>query len=280
MSLDFVKMSGSGNDFIIVDNRKGLIESDDKETLGSLAIRLCARRTGVGADGLVLLEDDPEVDFRWRFHNSDGSVAEMCGNASRCVARLAHEWGMAGAELSFRTVAGIIRAWVDGRRVKVEFTTPFDLKPRIVTALDDRLVEAGFINTGVPHVVIFVDDIEAVDLEGQAPRIRYHKDFSPAGTNVNYVQVQGKDSLLVRTYERGVEAETLACGTGIAASALIAGLRGFCRPPIRVTARSGEELTVDFTPNPQEADPWPGQVYFEGVTTKIYQGRLSGEVME
>ena len=280
MNLDFIKMSGSGNDFIFMDNRKGIIDSADRKALSALAVRLCARGANVGADGLVLIEEDPEVDFRWVFYNSDGSEAEMCGNASRCAARLAVEWGLAGEKLRFRTVAGIIGAQVDGRRVKVELTTPFDLKPRIVTALDDRFVEAGFVNTGVPHVAVFLDDIEAVDLKNEAPRIRYHQDFAPAGTNVNYVQVIGPDSLLVRTYERGVEGETLACGTGVTASALISSLRGFTASPTRIRVRSGEELMVHFDPNPDEADPWPGKVYFEGVTTKVYEGRLHKEAME
>ena len=280
MNLNFIKMSGSGNDFIFVDNRKGLVDSTDREGLSALAVKLCARGTGVGADGLVLIEDDPEVDFKWVFYNSDGSEAEMCGNASRCAARLAFEWGLAGEELSFRTVAGIIHARVGGRRVKVELTGPFDLRPRIVTALDDRFVEAGFINTGVPHVVIFLDDVESVDLKNEAPRIRYHQDFAPAGTNVNYVQVIGPDSLLVRTYERGVEGETLACGTGVTASALISSLRGFTASPTRIRVRSGEELIVHFDPNPEETDPWPGRVYFEGITTKVYEGRLGKEAME
>ena len=279
MKLDFIKMSGSGNDFIFIDNRPGTIDSSDPKVLSDLALGLCARRTGVGADGLVLIEEDPEVDFRWHFYNSDGSEAEMCGNASRCAARLAHEWGLAGEEMSFRTVAGIISARVEGRRVKVELTTPFDLKPKIVTTLDDRFVEAGFVNTGVPHVVIFIEDIEAVDMKNEAPRLRYHKSFSPAGTNVNYVQVSGSDSLLVRTYERGVEGETLACGTGVTASALISSLRGFTTSPTRVRVRSGEELIVHFEPNPEAADPWPGKVLFEGITTKVYQGRLSGEIL-
>ena len=279
MKLDFIKMSGSGNDFIFIDNRKGLIDSNDPKVLSELALKLCARRTGVGADGLVLIEEDPEVDFRWHFYNSDGSEAEMCGNASRCAARLAHEWGLAGEEMSFRTGAGIISARVEGRRVKVELTTPFDLKPKIVTTLDDRFVEAGFVNTGVPHVVIFIEDVEAVDMKNEAPRLRYHKSFSPAGTNVNYVQVSGSDSLLVRTYERGVEGETLACGTGVTASALISSLRGFTTSPTRVRVRSGEELIVHFEPNPEAADPWPGKVLFEGITTKVYQGRLSGEIL-
>jgi diaminopimelate epimerase len=276
MEIPFVKMSGSGNDFIIIDNRKGLVKADPAD----LAPLLCARRTAVGADGLVLLENDPEVDFAWRFHNSDGSEAEMCGNAARCAARLAKEWGMAPEELSFRTKAGLIKARVMGRRVRVELTTPFDLKPKMVLALDDKILEAGYINTGVPHVVIMVDDLEAVDLGETGPAVRYHQKFAPVGTNVNFVQVRGPGSLAVRTYERGVEAETLACGTGVAAAALVSSLRGLTKPPVEVEVRSGELLVLDFTPNEEGKDPWPGPVFFEGVTTKVYQGTLSPEVME
>ena len=275
MEIPFVKMSGSGNDFIIIDNREGLVREDPAD----LARRLCARRTGVGADGLALLENDPEVDFAWRFHNSDGSEAEMCGNASRCAARLAVEWGMAPEELSFRTKAGVIKARVMGRRVRVELTTPFDLKPKMVLAVDDRILEAGYVNTGVPHVVIFVDDLEAVDPGETGPVIRYHQKFAPLGTNVNFVEVRGSGSLAVRTYERGVEAETLACGTGVSAAALVSSLWGFSEPPVEVQVRSGELLVIDFTPNQEAKDPWPGPVFFEGVTTKVYSGILSPEVL-
>jgi len=276
MELPFVKMSGSGNDFIIIDNRRGMVREDP----AALARRLCARRTAVGADGLVLLEEDPEVDFAWRFHNSDGSEAEMCGNAARCSARLAVEWGMAPEELSFRTKAGIIKARVMGRRVRVELTRPFDLKPKMVLAVGERILEAGYINTGVPHVVIFVNDLEAADPGETGPAVRYHQKFAPVGTNVNFVEVRGSGSLGVRTYERGVEAETLACGTGVAAAALISSLWGFTRPPVEVQVRSGELLVIDFTPNPEASDPWPGPVFFEGVTTKVYSGTISREVME
>lgn len=274
MGIPFVKMSGSGNDFVFIDNRAGSVKGD----LSELAKVICARRTGVGADGLVLIEDDPEVDFIWRFLNSDGSWAEMCGNAGRCAARLAHEWGIAGEEVAFKTVAGIIRGKVMGRRVRVQLTTPHNLKQDFGIEVDGREYKADFIDTGVPHTVIFVDDAEAVDVADLGARIRYHEMFGPAGTNVNFAQLDGRDRIIVRTYERGVEAETLACGTGMTAVALIAGLKGLAKAPTTILVRSGEELVIDYAPNPEAEDPWPGPVFFEGVTTKVYEAELGDEL--
>jgi diaminopimelate epimerase len=231
-------------------------------------------------DGLVLLEPDPEVDFAWRFYNNDGSEAEMCGNAARCAARLAVEWGLAkGPSLAFRTLAGIIRGQVEGRRVRVQLTTPYAVRPSFPLLVERRTWEAGFINTGVPHVVLFVEDAAAVEANQLGPKFRYHQAFHPAGANANFVQVVRPDYLIVKTYERGVEAMTLACGTGVTAAALVASLRGLAKPPTTVKVPSGEELVVDYAPNAAGADPWPGPVYFEGVTTKVFTGRLTEEFL-
>jgi diaminopimelate epimerase len=232
--IPFAKMSGTGNDFIIIDNR-GKIVAD--EEMVDLAIRACRRGQSVGADGLLLIENDPEMDFAWRFFNSDGSEAEMCGNAARCAARLAYLDGIAGEESVFRTIAGPIRASVKGSVVRVQLTRPSGLEAEFQLELDDgRVLTVGFVDTGVPHTVIVLDDGSLRDaaVHDLGRQVRFHPRFAPAGTNVNFVQVSDPEQIEVRTYERGVEAETLACGTGVVASVIVANARG-------LTSRSGKD---------------------------------------
>jgi diaminopimelate epimerase len=270
--IDFYKMSGSGNDFILIDNRVNLIEA---ALAPELARNLCRRKVSVGADGLILIENDDEVDFRWNFFNADGSTAEMCGNGGRCVARLANILGICGPSLSFRTLAGIIRAEVSGSRVKLQMTEPRDLRLDLELDLNGQRFNTHFVNTGVPHTVFILDGPEMLaqqEVVGQGRKVRYHSQFAPAGTNVNFIAVLGEQTLAIRTYERGVEDETLACGTGATAVALVGAAKGMVRPPVDVHMKSGETLTIYF-----DSDKLlPKEVYMEGETTVIYQGRLWG----
>ncbi len=273
MGLKFYKMQGLGNDFILIDNMSLSLRLE----ASNLARRWCRRGLSIGADGLVILEPDDEVDFRWRFHNRDGSEAEMCGNASRCVAWLAHELGLAGKSLAFRTLAGVVRAEVNGSSVKVEMPRPHGFRPGLSLNVDGQDVDLGFIDVGVPHVVSFPPDLKTVDVAGLGPKIRHHPDLSPAGANVNFAAVLEPQALEIRTYERGVEAETLACGTGAVSSALISHLRGLVRPPTRVRVASDEELIIHFEPNPGQSDPWPSPVFMEGEATLVFTGEAGEE---
>ena len=270
IAIDFYKMSGSGNDFILVDNRAKLIEA---ALAPELARNLCRRKVSVGADGLILIENDDEVDFRWNFFNADGSTAEMCGNGGRCVARLANILGICGPSLSFRTLAGIIRAEVSGSRVKLQMTEPRDLRLDQELELNGQRFNSHFVNTGVPHTVFILDGPEMLaqqEVVGQGRKVRYHSQFAPAGTNVNFIAVLGEQALAIRTYERGVEDETLACGTGATAVALVGAAKGMVSPPVDVHTKSGETLTIYF-----DSDKLlPEEVYMEGETTVVYQGRL------
>jgi diaminopimelate epimerase len=275
-AIDFYKMSGSGNDFILVDNRANLIEA---ALAPELARNLCRRKISVGADGLILIENDDEADFSWSFFNADGSKAEMCGNGGRCVARLAKMLGICGSSLSFRTLAGIIRAEVSGRRVKLQMTEPRDLRLDQELELNGQRFNTHFVNTGVPHTVFILDGPEILaqqEVVGQGRKVRYHSQFAPAGTNVNFVAVLGEQALAIRTYERGVEDETLACGTGATAVALVGAAKGIVRPPVDVQTKSGETLTIYFDPK----KGLPQEVYLEGETKVIYQGRLSEEAVQ
>ncbi|MCQ2444870.1 MAG: diaminopimelate epimerase, partial [Mailhella sp.] len=211
-NVTFHKMHGCGNDFIFIDNRSAGVSVDH---MADWAVTLCNRKTGIGADGLLFLESTPEGregDFIWHFYNADGSRAEMCGNASRCASWLAVDLGLAGRELSFGTDAGVIRASVDfeGMRSRVELTHPKDLALHAVLEADGASYDVQFVNTGVPHAVIICDDCDTVDVDTLGRIFRYHEHFAPRGTNVNFVTVTGRDAIHVRTYERGVEGETLA----------------------------------------------------------------------
>ncbi|MBZ0169468.1 diaminopimelate epimerase [Candidatus Methylomirabilis lanthanidiphila] len=269
--LSFVKMSGSGNDFIMIDNRGGRLDIEPR----TLAERLCRRRISVGADGLILVEPSATADFRMRILNADGSEAEMCGNGGRCVARFAEMLGIAGSDMTFETLAGLIRAQVDGSRVKLQTSQPRDIRLHRSIEADGDLREIHSINTGVPHAVLLCEDLEAVAVRTLGRTIRFHPAFQPAGTNVDFVTVLNGHTLTIRTYERGVEDETLACGTGTIASALVAAALGLVSSPVQVRVRSGEILTVSFTGN----GPDYQEVFFEGQVRLVYQGELMADAL-
>ncbi len=270
--IEFWKMNGSGNDFILIDNREGRIAEAE---LGPLAARTCRRRESVGADGLIAVVKSDCCDFGWRFFNADGGEGEMCGNGGRCVARFAYLKGIAGAVMTFDTLAGPVSAEVTGRIVKVLMPDPFDYRKDIDLAHEPGWVHADFINTGVPHVVIRVEDPGDHPVVAQGKMIRYHRLFSPQGTNANFMRVLGPDLIELRTYERGVEDETLACGTGSIASALTAAARGLVGSPVRVRTRGGEELHIYFD---QEGDQF-SRIYLEGSTSLLYKARLHEEAL-
>ena len=265
--IEFYKMSGSGNDFIIIDNRNHIV---DEGSLPNFVTKVCRRKMAVGSDGLILVENSEAADFKWRFFNSDGSVAEMCGNGARCVARFAYLNDIAGPNMSFETLAGIVKAEIIGERAKVKMTDPIDLKREDTVELKNGLVSISSINTGVPHVVIVKDNIDDVDIVKIGREIRYHDKFSPAGTNVNFVSHIKDNTIAIRTYERGVEDETLACGTGAAASAIVMAFKMKIDSPISVLTRSGGYLNIFF----EENEGRYCDVYLEGDARIIYKAQL------
>lgn len=266
--IPFSKMSGCGNDFILIDNRRGRL---DGTRMGPLAERVCSRRVSVGADGLILIEPSRNgADFRWRFFNADGSPAEMCGNGARCAARFAHAAGIAGSEMTFETDAGVIEARMVGEDVRIRITEPGDLRRSIPLSLEGAPAAIHAINTGVPHAVVPVPDADAVDVVALGREIRYHPAFAPAGANVNFVSRSAAGDLINRTYERGVEDETLACGTGSVAAALILSMENGCRSPVRVRTRSGGWLTVHY----RFVDGRFTDVFLEGDARIVCRGEL------
>jgi len=265
--IPFSKMNGSGNDFILIDNRQGIVNAD---RLGDFVPRVCARKVSVGADGVILIEPSQRVDFRWRFFNADGSEAEMCGNGGRCAARFAAMQGIASPRLSFETLAGIIAAEVSGTRVKLQMVQPKDLALDLEVKIEDRNHRLHMINTGVPHAVEFVEEVSGIAVKEWGRMIRFHPRFQPAGTNADFVQVMDRGHLKVRTYERGVEDETLACGTGAVASALIAAAKGLADSPVRIETTGGEVLNIFFQSRGDSFE----DVFLEGDTRMVYEGSL------
>ncbi len=265
--IEFYKMSGSGNDFIIVDNRDKIVDETD---LLNFIVKVCRRKMSVGADGFILVENTEGADFKWRFFNSDGSVAEMCGNGARCVARFAYLTGIAGPEMSFETGAGIVEARVAGESVKIKMTDPSDLKTDYTLKLKDRSISVSSINTGVPHVVMISDTLDDVEVVKMGREIRFHDMFAPAGTNVNFICPIKDDTIGIRTYERGVEDETLACGTGSVAGALIMARKMKIDAPINVLTRSGVNLKIYY----KEKNAAYQDIYLEGDARIIYRAEL------
>ena len=241
----FWKLEGAGNDFLGLDGRAGGFKLNRQQIAD-----LCDRRRGVGADGVLVVEK-PKVrgaDFRMRYYNSDGGEAEMCGNGARCFALLARAVsGRKGNELRVQTQVGLLTLRTSGQEVQVSMTEPTKLRLGRKLVVAGRKLAVDFLNTGVPHAVLFVRSVRSIDVAKQGRAIRYHSAFAPSGTNVNFVEIGRGNRIHVRTYERGVEGETLACGTGVVASSILSNLRRGLRSPILVTTRGGDHLRVGFS---------------------------------
>ena len=248
MRIEFTKMVAAGNDFVVIDSKAGIAESKLKQ----FAQKVCDRKYGIGADGLLVISKSKKADIRMRIFNADGSEAEMCGNGARCAAFFASQGKK--KTLKIDTKAGFLKAEVDKDSVKITMTTPRLIKLNLALAVNQHPLRVNFINTGVPHTVILCDDVSKIKVFEFGRLLRYHRRFQPAGTNVNFIEPKALDVIKVRTYERGVEDETLACGTGSVASAIIYALKlkesGLVKKEdfsIGVDTASGERLQVEFS---------------------------------
>ena len=260
-------MNGAGNDFVLVDNRAKSIRLSREQV-----IRLCHRQRGIGADGLILLTpcDSGKAQWGWSFYNSDGSDAEMCGNGSRCFARFIQKLTGVQGRLTFETGAGIISAELIGDLASIGLTKPKELKLNQVLQLSSGSQTIHSLNTGVPHAVLFVQDATQAPLAVLGPEVRRHTHFGTKGTNVNFVQILFPGTIRVRTFERGVEGETLACGTGVTASALISARLHHFSSPVKVRVQGGDELEVHFEDKAGEFD----QVKLVGPADFVFEGKI------
>jgi len=265
-------MNGAGNDFVLIDNRARTLKISPEQV-----VRLCERHRGIGADGVILLVPcaSGKADWAWEFYNSDGSVGEMCGNGARCFARYVQALTGIREGFTFETGAGVVSAKIQGEVVRVSLTRPEGLRLNERLALSVGSETVHSLNTGVPHAALFVPDADKAMVARLGPEVRHHVRFAPRGTNVNFVQVLGPGRIRVRTFERGVEGETLACGTGVTASALISACIHHFESPVKVQVQGGDELEVSFTRHGDEFSEvclsGPAEFVFEGTTGLLEQ---------
>lgn len=263
----FTKMNGSDNDFVVIDNRKNLVSRRV-----SFAKSVCQRRMSAGADGLILIETSKRADFKMRIFNPDGSEAEMCGNGARCAALFGSSKILSRRpKLKIETKAGILEAEIVAKdKVKLKMSKPVNLRLGLKIKINKKNKEVFYIDTGVPHTVLFVPDINKADVYNTGRKLRFHTYFKPKGTNVDFVSLRDKNSIYMRTYERGVESETLACGTGAVASAVIAHLRKGLKNPVSVYTRGGEVLRIYIEDKHNKIN----DVYLEGNVKVVYEGNI------
>ena len=270
----FSKMTGAGNDFVAVDNRELVIQDPAR-----FAKAVCDRRYGIGGDGVLLLERSANADFRMKYYNADGTYGGMCGNGGRCIAQFAKLIGVvAGNEFAFEALGHVYSGKIDDDIVSLRMKDPSSLWLGDKIDVDDLSINVNFVNTGSPHCVILEQenpgllkpDFSTSDIFHLGRKIRYHQRFAPDGANVNFVQVIDIRSLKIRTYERGVEDETLACGTGSIAAALVAAMLKKCTSPVKVHTRSNEILTISFF----ERDGAVSEVTLKGGAQMVFQGSI------
>lgn len=262
MHINFTKMSGAGNDFIVIDNRGGAIHLTHEQIKA-----MCTRRTGIGADGLILIETSATADFIMNYHNADGFVGTMCGNGGRCAVWFSSLIGIHPASARYRFEAGAERyeAEVTGEEsVRLHMLPPKDFRNELPVGV----WTCHYVNTGSPHAVIYTENLNTLDVFTEGRTIRHRKDIFPEGTNVNFLEVSAPDAINLRTFERGVEDETLACGTGAVASALMSYRLGkVTHSPVRVKVKSGDTLMVGFNDTLDN-------IYLEGPARVVYQGTI------
>ncbi len=260
-------MSGSGNDFIMLDNRDGQFDGLDKSLLSRYLAR---RKISIGADGVIFIESASIADYRMNYFNSDGSWAEICGNGARCTAYVIAGWTGLN-EMNIETGAGIIHAEVDGNSISIGMPAGKLVEPNIELSIDKLPVLCDYYDTGVPHAVTIVDNLDEIPVERWGREIRYHRRFMPDGANVDFVQVLDSHRLAIRTYERGVEGETMACGTGVIASAISAARKKLVEPPVEIEALLPDTLTVDFE---MQSSGSAENIIFSGEVTPCFKGEI------
>ena len=264
--ISFTKASGAGNDFVIVNNFRGDLAVDPAR----FAPAVCDRHFGVGGDGLLVLEKSTRADFTMLYYNADGSSGGMCGNGGRCIARFALMEGVAGKNQRFEALDHIYDAEVGEESVRLHMKDPVDIRPGLSFSFRGKHMKGAFLDTGAPHAVIFEEELESLNVMEIGRAIRHDPRFSPAGTNVNFVHIRDGSTVELRTYERGVESETLACGTGAVASGLVSSYLYPLSSPVSVAVRSGESLLVHFR---RTGRTWT-DVFLEGSAHMLFKGTL------
>jgi diaminopimelate epimerase len=268
--IPMAKLSASANDFIVLDNRNGIFS----RAAGEMARRLCSRRYSVGADGLILIENSIKASFRVRFFNPDGKEFNTCGNGGRCAARFAFHSVITGKKMKIETNIGVIEAEVLTKTVKLQFVEPSKMKLNLSIPFRNKVISGHFVRLGDPHYVVYTTNLRDHPIVGLAREIRYHESFAPEGTNVHFIEPVSRQQLRIRSYERGIEDETLACGSGCVSAALTTFCSSQTMPPVTFEPQSGIPLTVHF-----RTDNGFQDIFLEGDARLIFEGNLTREAL-
>ena len=258
MKLTFYKYQGTGNDFVMIDNRQQLFDKNNTKNIA----RLCDRRFGIGADGLILLENHPELDFKMVYYNADGNESSMCGNGGRCITAFANHLGIIESQASFEAIDGLHQAIIDNEIVKLQMQDVISV---------ERHNQHVFLNTGSPHHVQMENDINELAIKEVGSKIRYGQPYNEFGTNVNFVKKLSEDIFKVRTYERGVEDETLSCGTGVTAVAIAMFETGKTQSNLITLETEGGKLQVSF----EKKDDIFSNIWLIGPAVQVFKGEIS-----
>ncbi|MCG8305993.1 MAG: diaminopimelate epimerase [Cytophagales bacterium] len=253
-AITFFKYQGTGNDFIMVDDRRAIFDPEDH----ALIAHLCHRKFGIGADGLILIRNHEAADFEMIYYNSDGHLTSLCGNGSRCAVKFSNQLGIVRDRCKFMTSEGILHSRIEGDLVYVKMPDVDDIEKR---------KDHYFLYTGSPHHVCFVRDVERHDVFREGRKIRFGAPYFKEGSNVNFVQQYNRSEIFVRTYERGVENETLSCGTGVTAAALVLAMEG-ATSPVKVKTLGGE-LHISF----EKKDGHFKNIFLSGPAVKVFEGK-------
>lgn len=264
----FNKLSGSANDFVVLDNRDGAFST----SAGWLARRICARRYSVGADGLILIETTKNASFRVRFFNPDGNEFNTCGNGGRCAVRYVFLNGIADRKMTMETNIGIVDAEVTGASVKLKLIGPKEVRLNFSVVLENKEITGHYVQMGDPHFVVETTELRTQPFVPLARKLSHHEAFGQAGANVHFIEIASRNQINIRSFERGVEDETLACGSGCTATAIATFSAKKCDPPVHFLPQSGIPLVVHFRPENQFED-----LYLEGDARLIYKGELIPE---
>ncbi len=275
MLLNFTKMHGAANDFIMIDDRELTVPWEDYQLMAAIA----ARRTGIGCEGIILVQPSDKADFRMRFLNPDGTEVELCGNGARCVALFAHELGVANKSMTMETMAGLVDAEIeDNGNVRVWVPDPSDRKYNLSFDINGRVFNGHAVSIGCPHFVTALsnEELESLDIEYYGAAIRRHPFFAPEGVNVDFVSYIRPNRIRMRTFERGVEAESGACGTGAVAAAVVGVEAEGITLPVKVTTMSGFELAVDGDWRSRKCTG----MTLSGPASKVYEGTIDLDSMD
>jgi diaminopimelate epimerase len=266
----FAKLSASANDFIVLDNRDDAFS----DVASLIAQRVCARRYSIGADGLILVENSKRATVRIRYINPDGEEFNTCGNGGRCAARYTYLFVKLEQHITMETNIGVVKAEIVNRSVKLQLVNPTEIKLNLELPLEGKTYKGHYVQVGDPHFVVSFENIRNIDFVPLARKLRHHEGLGPAGANVHFIEQTARNQMKIRSFERGVENETLACGSGCVSSAVSTFRDGKTDPPVIFEPQSGIPVSVHFQPSEKF-----GEIYLEGDARLVYRGQFTREAL-